>query len=75
VMAYQEPCRKTDLYDHAMCHPHHNPLDAHCLSKLSVEFEPAPSEILIDGRLVEHWHAPEAELQLELMRRHNWTAD
>lgn len=29
----------------------------------------------MDARLVEHWHAPEAELQQEFMRRHNWTVD
>jgi hypothetical protein len=35
----------------------------------------ARSDVLIDARLVERWQAPEAELQDELSRRHEWPAD
>ena len=42
---------------------------------LSVEYALAASEILIDARLVAHWQAPEAELEAEFSRRHDWPVD
>jgi hypothetical protein len=58
-----------------MCHPDGDPLAAESLSRLSSEYELAPSDVLIDARLVEHWQSPEVELREELGRRHEWTED
>jgi hypothetical protein len=45
------------------------------VGSLSVRYELAESEVLIDARLVELWQAPEPELQDELSRRHHWSGD
>jgi hypothetical protein len=58
-----------------MREPRGNPLRSHDVSRLRVLYELASSEVLIDARLVEHWQAPEAELQDELGRRHGWPGD
>jgi hypothetical protein len=52
-----------------------NPLRPRNVSRLSVRYELPASEVLIDARLVERWQAPEAELQDELSRRHEWPGD
>ena len=46
-----------------MCHPDGDPLCPPDISNLAGAYALAASEVLIDARLVEHWHAPEAELQ------------
>ena len=58
-----------------MSHLDGDPLRPRDVSSLSAEYALAASEVLIDARLVERWLAPEAELQAELSRRHDWPAD
>jgi hypothetical protein len=58
-----------------MREPRGNPLRSHDVSRLRALYELASSEVLIDARLVQHWQAPEAELQDELGRRHGWPGD
>jgi hypothetical protein len=52
-----------------------DPLLPDDVSTLSLRYEVARSDVLIDARLVEHWQAPEPELREELSRRHQWPRD
>ena len=58
-----------------MCGSAGNPLRSRDVSSLSVRYQLMESAVLIDARLVELWQAPEAELEDELSRRHEWSGD
>lgn len=58
-----------------MCGSAGNPLRSRDVSSLSVRYQLMESAVLIDARLAELWQAPEAELEDELSRRHDWPGD